>query len=61
MKESWLFLCGGAVKNLKKKRNEDDCEFWMVLMKGSFIAYFEDWHHQNWNFTLSKMPVSRIL
>ena len=36
MKELWLFLCRGAVKNLKKKGNEDDFEFMDAFDKGEF-------------------------
>ena len=58
MNELWPIFCGDAVKNLEKKRNEDDFVF---MKNASFVVRFEDWHHQNQNFMVSKMAVVRIL
>ena len=58
IKELWLFFWRGAVKNSKIKTI---LSFWTPLTKASFIACFKDWHHQNQNFMVSKMVVSRFL
>ena len=36
MKELWLFLCRGAVKNLEKKENEADFESLDAFEEGEF-------------------------
>ena len=36
MKELWPIFCGDAVKNLEKKRNEDDFVFLDAVEEGEF-------------------------
>ena len=48
-------------KTGKRIENERIFTFQAFVKLANHLARFDDWDHQNWNFTVSKMAVSIIL